>query len=96
MAGGRRRTAGRALGVDAEAAQVPAVERRAGFLRVWPFSGAGCADGKRGRGGLVGGGTVPMTARGRCDLQLVGWAAAPASERCRVWGDQAGQVARGG
>ncbi len=38
-----------------------AVERRGECLRFWPVSGAGCADGKRGRGGLVGGGTVPMS-----------------------------------
>ena len=39
------------------------VERRGGCLPVWPVRGAYRADGKRLRGGLVGGGTVPMIAR---------------------------------
>ncbi len=66
----------RAAGPARRAGQ-PRVERREGFLLSWPVCGAGRADGKRARRGLVGGGTVPMTARGRCGPSARGMAAAP-------------------
>lgn len=61
---------------------------------VWACSRRLTCRWEPGRGGLIGGGTVPIIVRGRCDLRPGGRKAASALARCRVLGDQASQVAR--
>ena len=58
------------------------LERRGGCRPVWPVCGAYRADGICPRGGLAGGGAVPMIARGRRDLRPGGQLAPSASSRC--------------